>query len=289
MYGGRATTNRLRNTNRRTLAANVFSRGERSVRKIMIPKRNGKFRTIYSPDKKEKRENREWLPALRNIHRDEVGRRFRLADVCHGFVEGRSPVSNAAAHIGYKYTISMDLRDFFDSVTADKVDWCISSDMLSHVMVDGAARQGLPTSPIVANIAAIKLDEKIVMFLSSAAMSHYRSVYTRYADDLTISVDELFVVNTIIAEVERVVAERQFVLATEKTKVQSASAGRRIITGIGVDDMLHPTRKSKRKLRAMQHQGNFSAAISMHHWCKNRMPGRRGKRSIGEYIFGEQP
>lgn len=259
------------------------------MRKILIPKRNGKVRTIYSPDRKEKREIRNWMIALKNIHRGEVDRRFRLADVCHGFVMGRSPVSNAKAHVGYQYTISMDLRDFFDSVTPDKVDWCISKEIIDAVMVDGAARQGLPTSPIVANIAAIKLDEKIVLFLESSVLSQHRSVYTRYADDLTISVDDPSIIIQIISKVQMAVTDCGFALANEKTRVQCATAGRRIITGIGVDDQLHPTRKAKRKLRAMQHQGNFAAAISMHHWCKNRMPGRRGKRSVGEYIFGDQP
>lgn len=259
------------------------------MRKILIPKRNGKVRTIYSPDRKEKRDIRNWMTALEDIHRKEVEYRFRLTDVCHGFVKGRSPVSNAKAHVGYRYTTSMDLRDFFDSVTPDKVDYCLSKEIIDAVMVDGAARQGLPSSPVVANIAAILMDEKIVMLLSGATLAKHRSVYTRYADDLTISLDDPTEIQWIISEVAKIVTACGFILATEKTKVQCADAGRRIITGIGVDDQLHPTRKAKRKLRAMQHQGNFAAAISMHHWCKNIMPGRRGKRSVGEYIFGEEP
>jgi len=70
-----------------------------------------------------------------------------------------------------------------------------------------------------------------------------------------------------------VVGEQGFTINERKTSFQSARAGRRIITGVGVgDDSIHPTRKMKRRLKAASHQRRMSAANGMREHCKLRFP-----------------
>lgn len=96
-------------------------------------------------------------------------------------------MTNALQHMGYQHTISLDLRDFFDSVRADHVQGKINYEVIRNCFIDGAPRQGLPTSPLIANIAMISSDEKII---DSLDVHSSRFAYSRYADDICISVDD---------------------------------------------------------------------------------------------------
>ncbi|BAF60648.1 retron-type reverse transcriptase [Pelotomaculum thermopropionicum SI] len=238
---------------------------------LKIPKKNGKYRTIYAPDAEEKR-------ALRGI----VGiLNQKCQHVCdpaavHGFMPLKSPVTNALAHVGRKYTVSFDLEDFFDTVTPEKASKCLTKEQKELVFVDGAARQGLPTSPAVANLAATDMDRAILKWIEKSGKS---VVYTRYADDLAFSFDDPELIPVIQKKVPEIIRRSGFRVNTDKTTVQAAVAGRRIICGVAVDDEgVHPTREVKRRLRAAKHQGNELEAAGLEEWCKLKVPsGKRQK------------
>jgi len=141
---------------------------------VKIPKRDGRFRTIYVPDEEEKKMLRELLPDLNRRAEAAAG------ETVHGFIPGRSPVSNALRHVGKAYTVTIDLEDFFDTVTEQKLKGKLAGEVLLKVVVDGAARQGLPTSPAVANIAAADMDRAFLRWIEKSGKA---IVYTRYADD----------------------------------------------------------------------------------------------------------
>jgi RNA-directed DNA polymerase len=234
------------------------------VRSIQIPKKNGTFRTIYIPNKKEKISLREILVELNNKQLKLCG------DFVHGFIPGRSPVTNALAHIGYEYTTVFDLKDFFDTVKKEQVQKYLTAAQCAAVFVDGAPRQGLPTSPAVANLAAIALDDGISKWIKK---NNLELVYTRYADDLSFSYNDKSIEEKLLKAIPNIIGMNGFVVNKKKTRTLTAKAGRRHITGVGVDATnIYPTRSVKRKLRAARYRNNYMQAKGLLEWSKLKLP-----------------
>lgn len=131
------------------------------MRTIDIVKKSGGTRKIYVPSRAEKQALRELLAAIPQPS-------GKLASA-HGFRAGRSPVTNALAHVkNYvpgAVMISLDLSDFFGRVRPAQVSAHLPAtrreEILTTCFPDGAAQQGLPTSPALANLAGIAIDEAI--------------------------------------------------------------------------------------------------------------------------------
>ncbi len=232
---------------------------------IKIPKGDGRYRTLYAPNKAYKNKLTSFLPDLQQkLHNIDTEGRI------HGFMRGRSPVSNALKHVGYACTLSFDLEDFFDSVKAEMAEEYLSEEELSLCFIDGIARQGLPTSPLIANLAFVKIDQAIADALSDEGVY---AVYTRYADDLIFSFNDMAFAETIEKKVEKIVSDAGFRLNHKKRKLQSAGNGRRMITGIGVDERgIHPSRALKRRIRAAVHQKNREKVFGLLSWAECKPP-----------------
>lgn len=221
------------------------------MKEIRIPKGDGRVRIVYAPGPDERERLDDLLPRINALQEEWCG------DWVHAFRPGRSPVTNARAHIGRDYTLSMDLADFFDSVTEAHLapfvpaQWRREVDD-SGILYRGAPRQGLPTSPAACNLAALPMDWTILEYLGEIGLPG--AVYTRYADDLTISwCGDRGWAERLKAALPKIAAAHGFRVAAHKTRLQSARAGRRVICGVAVDAALHPTRSVRRRLRAAEH------------------------------------
>ena len=249
---------------------------------IKLPKGGGRVRTLYAPNKAYKNRLSSFILDLQQkLHNVET------EGIIHGFMRGRGPVSNALKHIGYRYTLSLDLEDFFDSVKAAMVKEYLSAEELDLCFIDGVARQGLPTSPIIANLAFLKLDVAIKSAIFDEGM---HAVYTRYADDLIFSFNDESFAPRIESEVEKIITKAGFRLNHNKRKLQCAANGRRMITGIGVDERnIYPSRKIKRRIRAAIHQENREQAFGLLSWaeCKRPRPFYTDKDLLNKNIFEE--
>ena len=251
-----------------------------------IPKGNGKYRTIYAPNIDEKAPMQALLPYINAaaLQADTHG-------VAHAFMTGRSIVTNALAHAGdWQITISFDFSDFFDSVTPDMVQWEPTKAQINslrytlwngltwedgawhtgiefvgvknRLFPDGAARQGLPTSPALANLAAAPFDSAVIALGKHLTpkrrilgKSGPAFVYTRYADDLTFSTNSEKVAQNLLHDIPMLAAAHGFQINPTKTRRQHARAGYRIVTGIAVTPTgILPSRFHRRKLRAASHQ-----------------------------------
>lgn len=158
-----------------------------AYRTFSIPRRYGGERIIDAP-----------LPTLKYIQRlihESLTRVYGPHPAVHGFSSGRSIVSNARNHIGARYLLNIDLADFFPSITRERIYGRLVAAPYSFdarvaniiaalsTNVFSQLPQGSPSSPVIANIVASKLDDDLAKLCGAM-----RCWYTRYADDITISV-----------------------------------------------------------------------------------------------------
>lgn len=237
-----------------------------------IPKRSGGYRTIVAPDRDRKRACRRLLPQLH-----AWVRRMCDPDVVHGFAERRNVVTAACRHVGYRYTVSMDLSDAFDHVTRGNTNFTGgTADCFWH---KGRAAQGLPTSPLLCNLALADADSRLKPLAGTGG------VYTRYGDDLSWSTDSWVAVEGILRSAPEILAKAGFPINPRKTRVQHASIGRRMILGLGVDDNVHPSRRSKRKLRAARHnarRGRRPKVWPIRQWARAKRLAHRDGLTISK-------
>lgn len=206
-----------------------------------------------------------WEPALPKLEYKALGRRleafFRLAlphfphDASFGYRPGRNIRENAAAHAGHALLLTVDIEDFFPSISAERVAQLFRmlemeediADLLARfVTIGGALPLGLPTSPVISNAIALPLDIACQTLADKTG-----ATYTRYADDLTFSSDAALPEES---SIRQIVQAQDFRLAEQKTR-RSKIGQAHYVTGLSVSDPAQPhvPREKKRKLRQELH------------------------------------
>lgn len=240
--------------------------------RFTIPKRTGGERAIWAP-----------RPILKHAQRTilrEIVERLPIHGAAHGFVPGRSILSNAAIHTGSRIVIKMDLKDFFPSVTFSRVKGVFRNAGYREqiatllallctepprevVMVDGVTHyvalgprclpQGAPTSPAITNTLCLNLDRRMRGLAEALGWR-----YTRYADDLTFSLPLSHKkhpkIGNLIGGVKMIVADEGFELHPDKTRIMRKGS-RQSVTGLIVNEEGTPRvpRETRRMLRAAIH------------------------------------
>lgn len=234
-------------------------------KKFKINKKNRHYRIIYAPSEEYKIVLKALIPIFTKVYYEN-----RFLDYDHAFLRGRNCVTNAEKHIKNSLVICLDIKDFFDSIKDRLLLKYIPQDLLNLVLIDQAIPQGFPTSPILANIAMIDVDLKIDMALKTIDND---AVYTRYADDLTVSFNNKTHLKSIHNAIKEILNEYGFSLNTYKYDFYNKNNERAIITGIGVSkNGIHPTRKTLKKLRAAEHQENLNSYTGLKEWSKCKPP-----------------
>lgn len=152
-------------------------------RPFSITKRDGRERRILAPS-----------PALKRLQHRLLRNYLSMLPVhpaATAFQRGCSIVDNARRHAGQTLVATLDLVDFFESTTANRVrrffirqGWRgeeLSVLMRLCVYRDGLP-QGAPTSPCLSNLVNFDLDEQLTSLARRAD-----AIYSRYGDDLTFS------------------------------------------------------------------------------------------------------
>jgi hypothetical protein len=234
-----------------------------------IPKRDGSKRQICAPK-----------PQLRWVQRqilEKVLDPVAVHEAAHGFVTGRSTVTNASHHQGAALILKFDLSDFFPTIHYYRVvglftrlgysvgDARFSASDESANVAPTLARlccytpdphqwgnavlpQGAPTSPAISNLVCRRLDAR----LTGLAMRN-KGVYTRYADDLTFSFKEPGVkLGRFRWWVDQICHQEGFIVNQAKFRVIRSSQ-RQVVTGIVVNDALRIPREERRRFRAILH------------------------------------
>lgn len=214
-----------------------------------IPKKTGSKRIICQPSKN--------LKGLQSWILVNILNKAQVSSSCKGFVKGSSIIDNAKPHIGANTVLTIDLKDFFPTVTSKQVfnifktlgyNNLISTLFTNICTYKGILPQGSPCSPILANLSAWNLDLRIQGYVGKHGIS-----YTRYADDLSFSGLNPSKVVKIIPMIKTIINDENFVINNKKTRV-SSSARAKIITGLVINDSSVGVGKKKYKdLRAKIH------------------------------------
>jgi retron-type reverse transcriptase len=242
-------------------------------RRFEIPKKTGGTRLISTPMPRLKKAQ-YWI--LENILNQ-----VPVHEAAHGFMTGKSIVSNAMPHLQSDVVINMDLENFFPTITyrrvkglfqklgyAEKVATLLALLCTEHpvdeIELDGEVfyvaqgerqlPQGAPTSPMISNLITYRLDKRLAGVAKALGLR-----YSRYADDLTFSIakDKGIDVNGTLKKlfwrVKGIIQSEGFIIHPDKTRIMRKGMQQEV-TGIVVNDKLSVDRKQLRRFRAFLHQ-----------------------------------
>ena len=242
----------------------IISSGPARYKVYQIPKRRGGMRTIAQPSRD-----------LKFIQRYLLHNKLGMFSVHHsalGYVNGKNILDNAEIHKHSRTLLKLDFINFFPSLRVE--DWeaiaqskgivGIDLSVYNRVLFWGNGSSdpkclsiGAPTSPMLSNIIMYEADKAL-----SAAAIRMRVIYTRYADDITVSA---YSRQSLVAFEE---FARQYLNSTYSSRLTFNEAksgmfgpsGKRMVTGL----VITPTssisigRERKRRISAMLHKVSVS-------------------------------
>lgn len=236
-----------------------------------LPRRSGPPRLLEVPKRRLKAIQRRILHEILDF--------VPAHPAAHGFVGGRSAVTNATAHVGRPVVLCLDLRNFFAAVQAGRVYGifrtagypeavahtltalcttvapqpvrALAADPLRRALATPHLPQGAPTSPALANLVAFGLDRRLTGLAAACG-----ATYTRYADDLAFSGALHAAGPRLVRTARTIAASEGFSLHDAKTRFMTR-AGRQRVTGVVVNARPNVTREEHDALRALLHDARL--------------------------------
>ena len=220
----------------------------------ILGKQSGDFRLIEAP--------KQALKKLQQRVLDGILDKVPSHTATHGFVKGRSIKTYIAPHVGQRVVLRMDLRDFFPTFRAARIQSFFRTlgypesvaDLLGGICTNATPRyvwkqlgqtvgrvqlwehhilysrpqlpQGAPTSPALANLCSYRLDCRLAGLAKRAG-----ATYSRYADDLAFSGDEAFQnhVERFSIHAAAILREEGFAVHHRKTRIMRQSVRQRLV------------------------------------------------------------
>lgn len=220
----------------------LFANEDNLYMKAYIPKKNGDQRELIIPTVNIKY-IQKWI--LENILN-----KIKISDFATGFRKGYSIVNNAEIHLNSDCVINMDIKNFFPSITQERVfrifNYYGYTKKISFVLskfctYNGILPQGAPTSPCISNICSMKVDKRI-----SKLCEKFEAKYSRYADDITISGNTG--IRKCIEIITLILKEEGFAVNDKKTRVLTKNK-RQEITGLNINSgKVTVSKKYKREI-----------------------------------------
>ncbi len=261
-------------------------------RRWLVPKRDGSPRLISAP-KKELKAAQRWIMR-------EITEHLPVHGAAHGFIKGRSILTNAVVHADAKAVVKFDILGFYPTVTMRRVRGLLRRAGLTeqvatlmallatespreevethgkkHYVATGprSLPQGAPTSPSITNALCFRLDCRL-----SGLARKLGARYTRYADDLTFSWhgETKTQIGGLMRAVKMIVRAEGFTIHDKKTRVMR-DGSRQKVTGLVVNKAPDTVPSARVPRSTVRH---LRAAI------KNRELGREGKGESLEHLAG---
>ena len=244
----------------------LYRKSKPNYSHFKILKRNGSSRSIHAPNAELKNLQRKLAALLQDRHTPKLS--------SHGFLPDRSIKTNSLPHIKKNFVFNIDLKDFFETIHFGRVKNLfmsravnaphnVATVMAQLCCYNGKLAQGAPTSPIISNMIALKLDAQL-----QALASKEKCHYTRYADDITFSFTcskkklpkdiVTFTDADIVipgAALTSIVEANGFSVNADKTRIRHKSQ-RQQVTGLTVNEFPNISRDYVRRTSAMIHALN---------------------------------
>jgi RNA-directed DNA polymerase len=195
----------------------------------------------------------------------------------HGFKKGCSIMSFTAPHLGKRWVLKLDLKSFFVTIGFSRLYGLFSflgypkavsrylallcsnqvpEAVLKPRISDWTVRkqyqqrhlpQGAPSSPVLANLIAYRLDCRLTGLAASIG-----ATYTRYADDLLLSGTKHADASRLVPLIGHIVADEGFLLNYRKTRIMGRGQQQKA-TGIIINQRQNIDRKSFDQFKALLH------------------------------------
>jgi len=180
-------------------------------------------------------------------------------------------VANAEVHVGKNHILTIDLKDFFPSISAKQIKKLFMSPYFNYneqvanalallTTYESMLPTGAPTSPVLSNFICLALDASLLDFCCISGLH-----YSRYADDLTFSSDRIIPFDTVL-DIILLIKKNGFEINQKKLRLQ-ASNRKQTVTGLTVNEIVNVDRKLLKKIRAMLHDlilNRLEAATKRH-------------------------
>lgn len=222
------------------------AKSDLSYRSFEIPKRSGGNRLIHAPS-----------PNLLYIQRwilENILQPIAISNHAYAYVRKRSFVDHVRLHATSDEILSLDLKDFFPSISSRRViglfksfgyAFDVSSVLANLCTFRNRLPQGGATSPTLSNLICRKLDSRLDGLCRQTGLT-----YSRYADDMLISGPRVRASIALITE--KIVQEEGFLVNSNKTKTYMRSP--KTFGYITIrDGKLNVSRAAKHKIRGEAH------------------------------------
>jgi RNA-directed DNA polymerase len=233
------------------------------------PKKSGGVRLLSAPHR--------ILATAQQWIFEQILSRLAVHDAAHGFVPGRSTVTNAQLHCGKDLVVNIDLEGFFPSIGFRRVRHLFQrlgysgsvATLLALLCTEcprkrvvyagipyfvATGERGLPqgacTSPAISNQIARALDRRL-----EGLTKKLQFTYSRYADDLTFSAGpgHRDKIGYLMARIRHVTQEEGFKVNPRKTRVQRPES-RQVVTGLVTNVSPAVPKDLVRRIRAILHR-----------------------------------
>lgn len=263
----------------------IFSNPNKTVRRyrhFSIPKKSGGVREIAAPIK--------GLKSMQIYLNEILQAVYEPLPCVMGFALNRSVVQNAQLHIGQRYILNIDLKDFFPSIEEPRIAKrlqvapynlpkniarivaglsCMRIDdeenekrTISNFLLKLFSKtkkkykygyilpQGAPTSPILTNMICERLDWQL-----TGLAKRFGIRYSRYADDITFSgMNYIFSEKgKFWKELRRIINNQNFTINEKKTRLLRKGQQQEVTGLIVSQNKVNVSKKWIKDLRAILH------------------------------------
>ncbi|HGN1201620.1 TPA: reverse transcriptase family protein [Providencia rettgeri] len=202
--------------------------------------------------------------------------------VC-GFVKGKSFADAAKIHQGAKWVYSVDIENFFPSITILQISNALeklgytkeSAELLANICsLNSTLAQGSPASPVISNIVMKDIDLQL-----KELADKYELQVSRYADDIVFSGTEPFN-EGIPKDLNTLFNSTSFTLNKNKTYFSDSEKGQRLkVHGLLVKkDKIRLTKGYRNKIRAFRHM------LEKEKVSENDLQRLKGHLTFAEFI-----